>query len=66
MLDFLLQSKNQIIPIEVKAEENLKAKSLKVFVDKYSPQTAIRTSMNQYRTQDWLTNIPLYGISFFK
>jgi uncharacterized protein len=65
-VDFVVQSQNQIIPIEVKAEENLKAKSLKVFVDKYLPQTAIRTSMNQYRTQDWLTNIPLYGISLFK
>ena len=65
-VDFLLQSKNQIIPIEVKAEENLKAKSLKVFVDKHSPKTVIRTSMSKYRQQDWLVNIPLYGISFFK
>jgi uncharacterized protein len=65
-VDFLLQYENQIIPIEVKAEENLKAKSLKVFVDKYSPKTVIRTSMSKYRQQDWLTNIPLYGISFFK
>ena len=65
-VDFLVQYQNQIIPIEVKAEENLKAKSLKVFVDKYSPTTAIRTSMSKYRQQDWLTNIPLYGISFFE
>jgi uncharacterized protein len=65
-VDFLLQYQNQIIPIEVKAEENLKAKSLKVFVDKYSSKTAIRTSMSKYRQQDWLTNIPLYGITFFK
>jgi hypothetical protein len=59
----LLQSQNDIIPIEVKAEENLKSKSLKVFVDKYKPNTAIRTSMSRYRTQDWMTNIPLYGIA---
>jgi predicted AAA+ superfamily ATPase len=61
-VDFLIQSKNQIIPIEVKAEENLKAKSLKVYVEKYQPTTAIRTSMSRFREQDWLTNIPLYGI----
>lgn len=65
-VDFLVQYQNQIIPIEVKAEENLKAKSLRVFVDKYSSKTAIRTSMSKYRQQDWLTNIPLYGISFFE
>jgi predicted AAA+ superfamily ATPase len=62
-IDFLLQSQNDIIPIEVKAEENLKSKSLKVFVEKYKPNTAIRTSMSRYRTQDWMTNIPLYSIA---
>ena len=61
-VDFLLQKQNTIVPIEVKAEENLKSKSLKVFVEKYQPTTAIRASMSRYRTQDWLTNIPLYGI----
>jgi uncharacterized protein len=61
-IDFLIQSQNEIIPIEVKAEENLKSKSLKVFVEKYKPNTAIRTSMNGYRAQDWLTNVPLYAI----
>jgi uncharacterized protein len=61
-IDFLIQSQNEIIPIEVKAEENLKSKSLKVFVEKYKPNTAIRTSMNGYRTQDWLINVPLYAI----
>ncbi|MDZ7878535.1 MAG: ATP-binding protein [Saprospiraceae bacterium] len=61
-VDVLIQSQNDIIPIEVKAEENLKAKSLKVFVEKYKPNTAIRTSMSRFREQDWLVNIPLYGI----
>jgi uncharacterized protein len=61
-VDFLIQSQNNIIPIEVKAEENLKSKSLKVFVDKYTPNTAIRTSMSPFRAQDWLINVPLYGI----
>ncbi len=63
-IDFLVQHQNQIIPIEVKAEENLKAKSLKLFVEKYSSTTAIRTSMSMYRKETWLTNIPLYAIGF--
>lgn len=62
-IDFLIQSQNGIIPIEVKAEENLKSKSLKVFVQKYKPDTAIRASMSPFRAQDWMTNIPLYGVS---
>lgn len=61
-IDFLIQNKNEIIPIEVKAEENLKSKSLKVFVEKYENKNAIRTSMSKYRKEDWLTNIPLYAI----
>jgi predicted AAA+ superfamily ATPase len=61
-IDFLIQSGNEFIPIEVKAEENLKSKSLKVFAEKYMPQTAIRTSMSPYRTQDWMANVPLYAV----
>jgi uncharacterized protein len=62
-VDFVLQSQNEIIPIEVKAEENLKSKSLKVYVEKYAPKTAIRTSMSKYRQEDWLVNMPLYGVA---
>jgi len=61
-IDFVIQHKNNVIPIEVKAEENLKSKSLKLFVDKFLPTTALRTSMSSYRKEDWLTNIPLYAI----
>lgn len=61
-LDYLIQKNQDIIPIEVKAEENLKAKSLKVFEEKYQTQNAIRFSMSLYRKDDWLENIPLYGI----
>jgi predicted AAA+ superfamily ATPase len=61
-IDFLIQNKNEIIPIEVKAEENLKSKSLKVFVEKYDNKNAIRISMNKFRKENWLTNIPLYGV----
>ncbi len=61
-IDFVLQFKNEIIPIEVKAEENVKSKSLKVYVDKFAPKTALRTSMNMYREESRLVNVPLYGI----
>jgi uncharacterized protein len=61
-IDFVLQHKNEIIPIEVKAEENLKAKSLKIYVEKFAPKTALRTSMNMYREESWLVNVPLYAI----
>lgn len=62
-LDFIIQYNGQVIPIEVKAEENLQAKSLKVYCEKYSPPIAIRTSMSDFREDDWLTNLPLYAIS---
>jgi predicted AAA+ superfamily ATPase len=62
-IDFVLQNEDDdIIPLEVKAEENLKAKSLKTFCEKYTPQTAIRTSLSDYRTENWMTNVPLYII----
>ncbi len=63
-IDFILQYENKIIPIEVKAEENLKSKSLKVFVDKFENKNAIRTSMNTFRKEEWLSNIPLYAVGF--
>ncbi|MBK7810827.1 MAG: ATP-binding protein [Saprospiraceae bacterium] len=61
-VDFILQKDNEILPIEVKAEENLKAKSLKVFVESFNPGNAIRTSMGFYRKESWMENIPLYAV----
>ncbi len=61
-IDFLLQDNEKIIPIEVKAEENLQAKSLKSFVKKNSGLKGVRLSMSPYREQDWLTNYPLYSV----
>ena len=61
-IDFMIQGKTSIIPLEVKAEENLRAKSLKAFCEKYHPKYAVRTSMSDYREQDRMTNIPLYNI----
>ncbi len=62
-IDFLIQSKGNIVPIEVKAEENLKAKSLKLFYEKFGPEYAFRISMSDFRKEEWLINIPLYGIA---
>ncbi|HAG69087.1 MAG TPA: ATPase, partial [Lachnospiraceae bacterium] len=59
-IDLLIQKDDRIIPIEVKAEENLQAKSLKAFIDKFSLKGA-RISMSDYREQDNLTNFPLYS-----
>ena len=64
-VDFVLQRGQSIIPIEVKAEENLKAKSLKTYVEQYQPQQAIRYSMTDYREQDWMVNVPLYAVEFY-
>lgn len=62
-IDFLIQTGGKVIPIEVKAQENLKAKSLKSFRDKFHPELSIRTSMSDFRKEETLTNLPLYGIS---
>ena len=61
-VDFVVDTGERIIPIEVKAEVNLKAKSLKVFKEKYSPEVSVRTSMADYKKEDWLVNLPLYAI----
>ena len=61
-IDFLVQHKNNVIPIEVKAEENLQAKSLKSYRQQFQPEVSIRTSMADYRDDNWLKNIPLYAI----
>ena len=62
-VDFIIQDNNTIIPIEVKAEENLKAKSLRVYFEKFKPVMAMRASMSFYKKEVWVTNIPLYAIS---
>lgn len=61
-VDFIVQFDDQIVPIEVKAEENLQSKSLRTYRDKYKSSYLVRTSLSNYRKDDWLTNIPLYMI----
>ena len=64
-VDFIVQYQDNIIPIEVKAAENLKAKSLKSYYDQFKPGTSIRTSLSNYRKEEWLINIPLFAIAHF-
>jgi len=61
-VDCVIQNKGKIVPIEVKSSENTKAKSFKFFCEKYKPQTAIRTSLSNYRKEEWMINVPLYII----
>lgn len=61
-VDFVIDTGSGVIPIEVKAEMNLQAKSLKVYRDKYQPKLSVRTSMADYKKEDWLLNLPLWAI----
>lgn len=61
-IDFVVDDGSAIIPIEVKAETNLKAKSLKMYQEKFQPKLSIRTSMADYKREEWLLNLPLYAI----
>ena len=61
-IDFVVDTGVQIIPVEVKAEVNLRAKSLKTYYEKFSPQVSIRTSMADFKKESWLINLPLYAI----
>lgn len=61
-LDFIFQDNDKIVPVEVKAEENLRAKSMRQFCLDHPGIKGLRISMSPYRKQDWMTNYPLYAI----
>ena len=62
-LDFIVENENgELIPIEVKAGVNLLAKSFKNYCEHYKPTKAIRTSLTDYKEENWMTNLPLYAI----
>ena len=61
-IDFAVQTESRVIPIEVKAEENVKSKSLKTYIDKYPELKGLRISMLNYVDQGWMENLPLYAI----
>ena len=65
-VDFVVDTGEQIVPVEVKAEVNLRAKSLKTYQEKFSPEVSIRTSMSDYKKEEWLVNLPLYAIDQLK
>lgn len=64
-IDFMIQKEEHVIPIEVKAEENLRAQSLKAYCKKYEPEIAIRASMSAYRQEDWMCNVPLFDLAYY-
>lgn len=61
-VDFVIDTGNAVIPVEVKAEANLRAKSLKTYHEKFKPPQSIRTSMADYKKEDWLLNLPLWAV----
>lgn len=61
-VDFIVDTGERIVPLEVKAEVNLKAKSLKTYREKYNPEISVRTSMADYKKEDGLVNLPLYAV----
>ena len=61
-MDFVVDTGEQIIPIKAKAEVNLRAKSLKTYQEKFSPEVSVRTSMADFKKEGWLVNLPLYAI----
>lgn len=66
-IDFVIQTENRVIPVEVKAEENVRSKSMAEYIRSH-PQydlKGLRISMLGYQDQDWMENIPLFGIQKF-
>jgi len=61
-IDFIIDSRNDVIPVEVKAQVNLQAKSLKAYRDKFNPKLSIRMSMTDYKSEGWLLNLPLWAV----
>lgn len=61
-VDFVIDTGDMVIPVEVKAEVNLRAKSLRTYRDKYMPELSIRTSMADYKKEDQMVNLPLYAV----
>jgi predicted AAA+ superfamily ATPase len=65
-IDYIIDDGSKVIPIEVKAEVNLQAKSLKTYRDKYNPDRSVRASMADYKDEGWLLNLPLWAIGMIK
>lgn len=61
-IDFMIDTGDLAVPVEVKAETNLKAKNLQTYRSKYNPETAIRLSLADYKKEEGLINLPLYAV----
>ena len=61
-VDFLVQRGGRVYPIEVKAEENLRSKSLRAFSGRYPGTVPRRFSLSGFCDQGWMRNVPLYAI----
>ena len=61
-VDFVVDTGEMIVPVEAKAEVNLRAKSLKTYVEKFSPEVSVRTSMADYSKEGRLVDLPLYAV----
>ena len=61
-VDFVFSDDKRIYPVEVKAGENLRARSLKVYRERYNPELSIRTSLANLRLDDGLLNVPLFAL----
>jgi len=59
-IDFMIQKGNKVIPIEVKAEQNLRSKSLSTFIQNHPNLKGVRLSMSGKCDQEWMINLPLY------
>ena len=64
-VDFLLEHKNQILPLEVKSGINPRSKSMRVYMDKNKPDIFFRSSLLNLKKDGRVMNIPLYAISLF-
>lgn len=60
-IDFLVQHDARVVPVEVKAEENLRSKSLRQFITDHPELHGLRLSMSPFRQQEWVTNVPLFA-----
>ena len=60
--DFLIQKAKSIVPIEVKAEQNIRSHSLKTYCEKFQPEEAVRFSTLKYKEQERMVNMPLYAV----
>ena len=61
-VDFVKQISSEIFPVEVKSADNVKAKSLNIYREKYSPKLAIRASLKNYGLENNILSLPLYAL----